>query len=396
MTPGPLDRIRVLDASQMMSGPLCAMRLGDFGADVLKIEPTGQGEWTRTHGFANCEADRENPSVIALNRNKRSVTINLKNPDGLEILYSLVRQSDVFIQNYRVGTAERLGVDYNRLSQINPRIVYCSISGYGEEGPYRLRPGQDLLIQGLSGSMWSVGTRHDPPRPGALWCVDGITAYQAVNGILAALIARERTGKGQKVETNLLACVMDLQIQELTAFLNFGVLPTRTEEPSAHALINAPYGVYRTADGHMVLAMAPLDRLGEALNDDRLRQMTSWTDGFEHRDEVYRIVRSAMQNRTTAEWLEIMDRLNIWAGPVYTYRQLIDDPHVRQTGMITQIKHSSLGDVQMPAVPVRFSDSSVDVRLPAPQLGEHTDAVLQDLLGYDSIRLEQLHNSGAI
>ena len=396
MTAGPLNGLRVLDGSQMLAGPMCGMRLGDLGADVLKVEPPGQGEWARTHGFANAEVDGETTAFLALNRNKRSVTINLKHPDGLEAFYGLVKESDVFLQNYRVGTADRIGVGYEQLREINPRIVYCSISGYGEDGPYRQRPGQDLVVQGYSGSMWSVGSSEDPPLPGALWAIDTMTGYQATIGILAALRARESTGKGQKVDVSMLAVVMDCQIQELTTHLNLGILPTRTEGRFAHAWVTAPYGAYRTKDGYITLAQAPLHILGEALDNDRLREMTAWSDGMDHRDEVYQIVSEIMPRRTTAEWLEILDRYKLWAGPVYTYADLASDPHVNETGMLTSVNHPTIGALRMPSVPLRLSDTPAEIRLPPPLLGEQTDSVLQEILGYDNERLQQLRAAGAI
>jgi crotonobetainyl-CoA:carnitine CoA-transferase CaiB-like acyl-CoA transferase len=380
----------------MLAGPMCGMRLGDLGADVLKVEPPGQGEWARTHGFANAQLDGETTAFLALNRNKRSVTINLKHPEGLEAFYGLVRESDVFLQNYRVGTADRIGVGYEQLREINPRIVYCSISGYGEDGPYRLRPGQDLVVQGYSGSMWSVGSAEDPPLPGALWAIDTMTGYQATIGILAALRARESTGRGQKVEVSMLSVVMDCQIQELTTHLNLGIVPTRTSGRFAHAWVTAPYGAYRTKDGYITLAQAPLHILGEALDNDRLREMTSWSDGMDHRDEVYRIVTEIMPQRTTAEWLEILDRYKLWAGPVYTYADLVQDPHVQETGMVTSVNHPTIGPLRMPNVPLKMSDTPAEIRLPPPGLGEQTDSVLQEILGYDNQRLQQLHAAGAI
>ena len=395
-TAGPLNGLRVLDGSQMLAGPMCGMRLGDLGADVLKVEPPGQGEWARTHGFANAQLDGESTAFLALNRNKRSVTINLKHPDGLEAFYGLVKDSDVFLQNYRVGTADRIGVGYEQLREINPRIVYCSISGYGEDGPYRLRPGQDLVVQGYSGSMWSVGSAEDPPLPGALWAIDTMTGYQATIGILAALRARESTGKGQKVEVSMLSVVMDCQIQELTTHLNLGILPTRTEGRFAHAWVTAPYGAYRTKDGYITLAQAPLHILGEALDNDRLREMTAWSDGMDHRDEVYRIVTEIMPQRPTAEWLEILDRYKLWAGPVYTYADLVQDPHVTETGMVTSVNHPTIGPLRMPNVPLKLSDTPAEIRLPPPGLGEQTDSVLKEILGYDNQRLQQLHAAGAI
>ncbi len=396
MDEGALTGLRVLDLSQMLAGPLCGMRLGDLGAEVLKIEPPGQGEWTRTHSFANASLEGETTAVLGLNRNKRSVTVNLKHAEGLKTFYELVRESDIFVQNFRVGTAERLGVSYEQLREINPRIIYCSISGYGEHGPYSGRPGQDLVVQGYSGSMWSVGSKNDPPLPGALWAIDAMTAYQAAIGILAALWARARTGCGQKVTVNMLAVAMDCQAQELTTHLNLNILPERSAAPFAHAWVTAPYGVYRTADGYLTLAQVPLHLLGEALDNNRLREMSAWEDGILYRDEVYAIVSEILPERTTAEWLAIFDQRKIWAGPVYTYADLATDPHVIETGMIAEVAHPTIGTLRMPNIPLALSETPATIRLAPPLLGEHTDEVLRELLGYSDARLAELHAHGAI
>lgn len=393
---GALAGLRVLDATQMLAGPLCAMRLGDLGADVLKIEPPGVGEWTRTHGFANAEIAGETTAFLGLNRNKRSVALNLKQPEGLEALYDLVRVSDIFIQNYRVGTAERLGVGYDRLREVNPRLIYCSISGYGERGPYAQRPGQDLVVQGYSGSMWSVGSKQFPPLPGALWAIDAMTAYQAGIGILAALWARERTGAGQKVAVNMLSVVMDCQAQELTTHLNLGIVPERTDAPFAHAWVTAPYGAYRTRDGWLVIGQSPLHILGEALGSDRLREMTAWSDGIDHRDEVYEIVSAIMPQKTTVAWLEIFDRHKLWSGPVYDYHDLVNDPHVVETEMVTSVEHPTIGTLHLPNVPLQLSATPATITLPPPLLGEHTASVLRELLHYDDDRLAALRVAGAM
>ena len=393
---GALAGLRVLDATQMLAGPLCARRLGDLGADVLKIEPPGTGEWTRTHGFANAQLAGETPAFLGLNRNTRSVALNLKQPEGLEAFYDLVRVSDIFIQNYRVGTAERLGVGYDRLRAVNPRLVYCSISGYGERGPYAGRPGQDLVVQGYSGSMWSVGSKQDPPLPGALWAIDAMTAYQSGMGILAALWARQRTGEGQKVEVNMLSVAMDCQAQELTTHLNLGIVPERTDAPFAHAWVTAPYGAYRTRDGWLVIGQSPLHILGEALENHRLCEMTAWSDGIDHRDEVYEIVSAIMPGKTTAAWLEIFDRHKLWSGPVYDYRDLVNDPHVVETEMVTSVEHPTIGTLRLPNVPLQLSATPATIMLPPPLLGEHTASVLRELLDYDDDRLATLRAAGAM
>jgi len=393
---GALEGIRVLDASQMMAGPLCGLRLGDLGADVLKIEPPCHGEWVREHGFANAEIMGETTALLGLNRNKRSVSIDLKKPEGREVFYDLVRSSDIFIQNFRVGTADRIGIGYEKLDSINPRIIYCSISGYGEQGPYKSRPGQDLVVQGYSGSLFSVGRKTDPPLPGPIFVADAAAAYQATIGALAALHARERTGRGQKVEVNLLASVMDMQIQEITTHLNLGISPERTAEPLSHAWVNAPYGIYRTADGWMTIAMTPLHVLGEALDDDRLREMQAWADGVTCRDEVFRIVSRILPSRSTKEWLAVFDQHKVWAGPVYSYAELAGDEHVLANDMITGIRHPVIGTVRMPNVPIRLSETPTSIRRAPPQLGEHTGSVLKEMLGYGESQICALREKGAI
>jgi len=396
MTEGPLAGLKVLDASQMLAGPICGMRLGDLGADVLKIEPPETGEWVRTHGFANAELKGETTAFLGLNRNKRSVAINLKNKDGVEAFYDLVRQADVFLQNYRVGTAERLGIGYEHLRAINPRLIYCSISGYGEEGPLKDRPGQDLLVQAMSGSMYSVGSKNDPPLPGALWAVDSMTGYQAAIGILSALIARGRTGQGQKVSVNMLAVVMDCQTQELTTYLNLGIMPERTEAPFAHAWVTAPYGAYPTQDGYIVISQSALNVLGEALGSERLQQMVKWSDGMDHRDEIYELVKALTPTRTTQQWIEILDSYKLWSGPIYKYSDLEHDPHVQMTDMITSVQHPTIGKLRMPNIPLRLSETPGSIRKPPPLLGEHTLEVLQEWCGYSTAQLDALRSVGAI
>ena len=393
---GPLAGIRVLDASQMLAGPICGMRLGDLGADVLKIEPPVRGEWTRNRYLCNVEMSGQSTAFLALNRNKRSVTINFKSDAGLEVLYALVRDADVFIQNFRVGTADRIGVGYDKLYKINPKLIYCSISGYGESGPYAYRAGQDLIIQGYSGSLWTVGREDDPPIPNALWAADVMSGYQAAIGILSAVIARSRLGEGQKVEVNMLATVMDCEIQELTTHLNSGLLPERTKEPSAHAWIGAPYGIYETADGYIALGYVPIDELAEVLECEELKRFPDVMNGVEHRDEIECLVAERIVRRTTVEWLDEMLERGFMAGPVYTYEDLVSDPHVRETEMIAEVEHPGGGVYKTPNVPLNLSITPPRISRRPPRLGEHTDEILQGEIGLDGARLAAMHQAGDI
>lgn len=392
---GALEGLLVLDITQMLAGPMAGMRLGDLGAEVLKIEPPGKGEFNRTHGFEDLTCQGEMTTFLAMNRNKRSVSVDLKNPDGLAVMLDLVRRADVLIQNFRHGTAERLGLGFDQLHEVNPRLVYCSISGYGSEGPYRDRPGQDLVLQGYSGSMFSVGRAGDPPLPSALWAADVMTGYQAVIGILAAIESRHGTGLGQKVEVDMLSVVLDSQAQELVTYLNAGRMPTRSEEFGAHASIPAPYGSYRTADGWLNLAMCNLADLGEALDDDWLRTLDHYNDGHVHRDEVYRHLQNRFTDRSTEDWLPVLDAQGVWAGPVYDYAQLEQDPHVVATGIIAEQPQAD-GPVRTVRVPIVMSGTPASIRRGAPRLGADTAEVLTDLLGYDEERVRELVDGGAV
>ncbi|WP_375385744.1 CaiB/BaiF CoA transferase family protein [uncultured Microbacterium sp.] len=393
---GALDGLVVLDATQMLAGPLAATRLGDLGADVIKIEPPRTGEFNRTHGFEDVRIHGEMSTFTAVNRNKRSLTLDLKHPQARDVIEDVVGRADVFLQNFRHGTADRLGVGYDRLREINPRLVYCSISGYGSFGPYRDRPGQDLVVQGYSGSMFSVGSAEDPPEPGALWAADVMTGYQAVIGILAALRARETSGRGQHVEIDMLSVVLDAQLQELVTFLNAGRAPTRTHERSAHASIPAPYGVYRTSDSWITIAMSPLPALGEVLNDDRLRSLTDYNDGHIHKDEVYARIKNAFIGKTTAEWMALCDTVNVWAGPVYDYADLAEDPHALATGLFVEQPGAIEGlSVRTVRPPLRLSDSPPTIRRGAPVLGGDTRAILESL-GYNDDRIDALIEAGAV
>lgn len=393
---GSLHGVTVLDATQMLAGPLAAARLGDLGANVIKIEPVGRGEFNRTHGFGDASIDGEMTTFTAVNRNKRSLAIDLKHPEAHGVLARLVSSADVFIQNFRQGTAEKLGVGFTQLAELNPALVYCSISGYGSTGPYRDRPGQDLIVQGYSGSMFSVGQDADPPQPGALWAADVMTGYQAAIGILAALHDRHHSGLGQHVEVDMLTVTLDAQLQELVTYLNLGLKPVRTNSPSAHASIPAPYGVYKTSDGWLTLAMSPLPALGEMLDDDVLRSMTAYNDGMIKRDEIWLRIKDRFIEKSTAAWVSLSDKFGVWAGPVYDYDGLQEDAHVSQTGIFTSQPHRVPDNpVKTVRPPIRMSRNSVGISRGAPALGEHTRAVLGEI-GFTDEEIRTYLESGVV
>jgi crotonobetainyl-CoA:carnitine CoA-transferase CaiB-like acyl-CoA transferase len=383
-----LSGYRVLDCSIAMAGPFAAQRLGDLGADVIKIEPLA-GEWQRHVSAGGARGNRVNVSFLSLNRNKRSLAIDLKNPEGRAILLDLVRSADVFLQNYRPGVAERLGVDYETLRVLNPRLVYVSMSGYGESGPYRDRPGQDLLLQAMSGAMLSSGRAGDPPLPAGQYLVDAVTAYTAFEGALAALLHRERTGEGQLVKVNMLDAIVTMQMQELSVFTVGGLPQRRTDEPHAHVYIRAPYGVFATKDKFIALAFPPLKKLAAAIEAPALAGMDDEVDTFSRRDEIFAIVRDRLHLRTTAEWLKIFADVDIWAGPVYGYADLVDDPQIAENGTFVEYRHPTEGRVKTPGFAIDFSRTPSTVARGAPLAGEHSREVLREL-GLDDKRIDDL------
>jgi len=391
---GILSGYKVLDCSIAMAGPFAAQRLGDLGADVIKIEPK-TGEWQRHAPAGGIHGNKINVSFLSLNRNKRSLAIDLKSQGGKDIIYELARQADVFIQNYRPGVAKRLGVDYETLSALNPGLVYISMSGFGEDGPHALRPGQDLLLQAMSGAMLSTGCEGEAPRAAGQYIVDAVTAYCAFEGVLAALLHRERTGEGQKVEVNMLDAIATIQMQELSVFTVGGKPQTRSAEPHAHVYIRAPYGTFATSDGYLALAMPDLKVLADVVNEPRLLDYTDERAGWEQRDEIFRLVRGALTASTTADWFSRLNAAGIWCSPVYGYADLIADPQIAHNGTFVEYEHPTEGKVKTPGFPIRFSRTPSSVTRGAPLTGQHTDEVLRDF-GFTDEQIGQYETDGAI
>lgn len=389
-----LQGIRVLDCSIAMAGPFCGQRLGDLGADVIKVEPTG-GEWQRHVSAGGLKGKRINVSFLSLNRNKRSLAIDLKSAAGREAIYDLVRDSDVFLQNYRPGVAARLGVDYVTLRAINPRLIYLSLSGYGETGPYVDRPGQDLLLQGMSGAMLSAGRAGEPPLAAGQFLVDAISAYTAFEGVLAALFHRERTGMGQKVEVNMLDAIATLQMQEISVYTVGGKAQERSAEPHAHAYIRAPYGTFATFDGYIIVAFPPLAKFGALIGEPAFEGLVDEVDSWTQRDMIFAKTADRLKTRASAEWLALFREHDIWAGPVYGYADLVADPQVKHNGTFIEYDHPTEGRIKTPGFPIRFSASPSTVRRGAPLAGEHSVEVLREY-GFSEERIAELVASGAV
>jgi crotonobetainyl-CoA:carnitine CoA-transferase CaiB-like acyl-CoA transferase len=392
-TTGVLAGYRVLDCSIAMAGPFAAQRLGDLGADVIKVEPT-TGEWQRHAAAGGAAGNEINVSFLSLNRNKRSVALDLKSADGTAALAELVRGADVFLQNYRPGVAARLGVDYESLRELNPSIVYVSISGYGESGPYRDRPGQDLLLQAMSGAMLSAGRHGDEPSPAGQYLADAITASTAFEGVLAALLHRERTGEGQLVTVNMLDALTTLQMQELSVFTVGRKTQERSAEPHAHVYIRAPYGVFETSDGYVALAFADLHELGRLIGEPAFEGWNSEVEGWTRRDEIHARTAAKLREKPAGYWIETLGAAGIWIGPVLGYQELVDDPQIAHNGTFIEYDHPTEGRVKTPGFPYRFSKTPPQLYRGAPLAGEHTREVLADA-GFDAERIDTLLADGA-
>jgi formyl-CoA transferase len=375
--PGALNGLRVLDVTQVMAGPFCAMMLADLGADVVKIEPPA-GDSTRQMPGAK---DRESPSFNAVNRGKRSVVLDLKTPEGRDALKRLARKADIFVENFRPGVLEELGLGYGSLSAINPRIVYASISGYGQTGPDRGKGGFDLVAQGVSGLMSVTGERGGPPVKAGVPLTDLGAGLFALVGILAALLHRGKSGVGQHVDTSLVDAGVALSVWEATEYFTTGVAP----EPmgSAHRMF-APYQAVRCADGYITLGTAN-DRLFKRVCD--LLGHPEWTTDAAFADNPTRVrnqaalaarIEAVTSRQPRRYWIDLFEQHEIPCGPINNYAQVFADAHVQAREMIVDINHPVLGEISQLGSPIKLSATPTDPRRRAPLLGEHTREVLDD------------------
>lgn len=393
--PGALEGVRVLDFTQMMLGPWGTQFLGDMGADVIKIERPGVGEWERSLPAMGELLAGDSPFFLAMNRNKRSVTVNLKDPRGKEIIYRLAATADVVTENFRPGVLDRLGIGYEDLCKINPAIVYVAGSGYGPDGPYVDRPGQDLLIQALSGLAANGGRYDDPPTPAGTSIVDASTALLLAFSAVVGLFHRLRTGEGQRIDVNLFSTAIAVQCQELAAFLNMNRRWQRSRAGVGGAWLAAPFGIYKTADGYMAVAMASLAVLGDLLDLPEIKAYDTPALAYEHRDTIQPIIAQKIATDSTAHWLETLLAADVWCAPVQSFEDLIDDPQVIHNELIQTVYHPRAGEIRVVGVPVKFSKTPGAIRLAPPLVGEHTDAVLSEL-GYSGAEIEGLRREGVI
>jgi crotonobetainyl-CoA:carnitine CoA-transferase CaiB-like acyl-CoA transferase len=389
---GPFEGVRIIDFTQFMAGPLATQLLADLGCEVIKVERSGTGDAAREGSASPFTIEGERNAFVALNRNKRSITLDLKHPEGRAIAERLCECADVVIENFRPGVMARLGLDYEQLSQRNPQLVYCAITGYGDGGPRAHAPGQDLLVQCVTGLALMNGRRDDPPTPVGPPIIDAGTGHLAALAISAALYDRERSGCGQRVSVSLTATSLSLQSQEATLYLNTGTQPQRSEAGVANPFFVAPYGVYRTADGHVALAHTSLPKLAATIGEPELAQYDEPVALYRARDEVYRLLARTLAKRTSEEWLGLLEPAGFWIAPVMDYQQFFDE---FGDEFVCEMPAEGGGVLRSIAAPVRLERTPAEARTPPPRLGAHTAQVLSEL-GYDNQAIATLRRSGAI
>jgi formyl-CoA transferase len=392
-----LSGYRVLDLSRILAGPYCTMILGDQGADVIKVERPGTGDDTRTWGppFVGGES----AYYLCCNRNKRSIAVDLKNPRGVELVQELAVASDVLVENFTPGLMKGFGLDYETLRELNPRLVYCSVTAYGQDGPYRDRPGYDMVLSAVGGLMWITGERDGNPCKVGVAITDVLTGVYASGAITAALLWRERSGRGQYLDCSLLDAQVSALANIASNYLVAGQEATRWG--TAHESI-IPYQVFRTKDRPIAIAVANqklwikfcgLIEKREWLQDPRFE---SNPKRVENREALLPLIDEVMAGKTCDEWMEIFVEAAIPCGPVNNMQHLFDDPQVRHRNMIAEVPHPAIGTLRLAGIPIKYSETPGTIRHHPPLLGEHTGEVLTDVLGYSPDKIETLRKERAI
>lgn len=405
---GPLDHVRVLELSRILAGPWAAQTLADLGATVIKVEKPGVGDDTRTFGppFLTTSDGRrtgESAYFMSTNRGKRSVTIDFVQPEGQRLVTQLAAASDIVIENFKVGGLAKFNLDYASLKSVNPGLIYCSITGFGQTGPNRDKPGYDFMIQGTGGLMSVTGEPDE--RPGGsptkvgVAVADIFTGLYATIAILGALASRDRTGRGQHIDISLLDSQVSILANQAMNYLVSGQVPQRMG--NAHPNI-VPYQVFATSDGHVILAVGNQTQFvrfcevagrQDLVSDERFASNPSRVD---HRDELIAVLNQIFRTRTSRYWIETLENAGVPCGPINNIADVFADPQVQARGMRLQLHHPILGAVPSVASPIKYSETQISYDRAAPMLGEHTDEVLRDLLGMTLEEIARTRKRGII
>jgi len=369
----PLEGLLVLDFSQFLAGPSAAMRLADLGARVIKIERPAGGDICRQLYISNATLDGDSTLFHSINRNKEGYAADLKNPEDLAKIRCLVDQADVLIHNFRPGVMERLGLGHDTVKESNPRLVYGTVTGYGNTGPWSDLPGQDLLAQSRSGLVWLSGDADRPPTPMGLAVCDLAASAHLVQGILAALLRRSVSGEGGRVEISLLESVLDLQFELTTTYLNDGgKLPRRSAVNNGHAYLGAPYGIYATQDGFLALAMGSVVKLADLLKLPALASYSDQETWFTARDEIKALIREHLKSRTTQYWLDRLVPADYWCAEVLDWNQLFAHPAFAELDWVMEVKREEGPSMRTTRCPITIDGERFKSPLGAPRIGQHT------------------------
>jgi crotonobetainyl-CoA:carnitine CoA-transferase CaiB-like acyl-CoA transferase len=397
---GPLQGIKVFDLTRVLAGPTCVQMLADLGADVIKIEKPGSGDDTRGFAPPFMPGTKESAYFVGVNRNKRSVTLDIAKPEGQAIALELIAQSDILVENFKVGALAKYGLAYEQVHERFPGLIYCSITGFGQTGPYAPRPGYDSLVQAMGGIMSLTGEPDGAPQKVGIPLADLFAGLYGCIGVLAALRHRERTGEGQQIDIGMLDTHVAWLANQGMNYLATGENPPRLGNQHPNIV---PYQVFPTADGFMVLSIGNdptfkrfCDNFGlsHLLEDERFATNAA---RVQNRQFVTDTLTPVMQTRTTTEWVERLEALKIGCGPINTLKQVFADLHVQAREVVVQMPHPATSEgVKVIANPVRLSRTPPEYRLPPPLLGQHTDDVLRERLGFDAARLSALRESGVI
>jgi len=406
--PGPLSHLRVLDLSRVLAGPWAAQNLGDLGAEIIKVERPGSGDDTRGWGppymkDAQGKDTLEAAYFLSVNRNKKSITLDISKPAGQQIVRELAGRCQILIENYKVGALKKYGLAYEDLRKANPSLIYCSVTGFGQDGPYAPRPGYDFIFQGMGGLMSITGERDGQPGAGpqkvGIAITDVLTGMYASVAILAAVAHRERTGEGQYIDAALLDTIVAFNANQISSYFASGKIPVRWG--NAHAQV-VPYEVFPTADGHIILAVGNDSQFAsfcqaadcpELAQDERFRTMSQ---RIVHRGALIPRIAEVMRNRTKRDWIEALEAANVPCGPINNMKEVFEDPQVRHRQLRVDMPHPSGGTASVARSPLRLSKTPVEYRLAPPTLGQHTDEVLQGLLGKSAAEMSRLRAQGIV
>jgi CoA:oxalate CoA-transferase len=374
----PLKGLTVLEFSQYLSGPSAGLRLADMGARVIKIERPGSGDAGRKLAIKDLWVDESSLLFHTINRNKESYCADIKNVDDLELLKKIIAKADVMIHNFRPGVMKKCGLDFDSVHKINPQIIYGEISGYGKEGPWKDKPGQDLLLQSMTGLAYTTGDGSNGPVPFGIAIADILCGAQLVQGILAALIRRQKKGRGALVEISLLESMLDFQFELLTTYYTNHQQPKRSMSCNGHPLLSAPYGLYATADGHIAFAMMDLDVLSDAIECSELRKFPK-EQAFAKRDEIKQVLADHLVSKSTAYWLKHLQGNALWAMEVFDWEKMMAHEAYLTLDMEQQIRISDKY-ITTTRCPIRLNGQKIFSKTPAPSLGEHTKSINKEFI----------------